>query len=355
MENKLLVSKKFKFGIYESALACLLFIIYNFMFSFVYSMIPDSITNNVVVNFVANFLLSTTFALTAITVAGTRHIDLKEATGVKHKINGKMVWICLGISLVALIGFSDITNLFMELLYALGYQSILPEIAITSFWEYLAYVVVTCATPAFCEEFLFRGTILSGLKDFGAKVAIFASAIIFTLMHGNAEQTVHQFIIGIILGVIFYKTKNLWLCVIIHFFNNFVAITLTYLMSLFSVGEQTVVQETASVGAMDIAVSIISMALFVYFGYYLVRLLIDKLVQENEILNPSNIENSSVEMVAVDGEVQEVEVVVEGEAIKPENKSDEKPVLSKTEVVMFAISGLYLVGNWLLALFLGLG
>ena len=76
---------------------------------------------------------------------------------------------------------------------------------------YLIYIIISCVTPAVCEEILFRGTIASGLKEKGFKIALFGSAIIFTLMHGNPEQTVHQFIIGLVVGYIFLKTGNIWL------------------------------------------------------------------------------------------------------------------------------------------------
>jgi hypothetical protein len=49
---------------------------------------------------------------------------------------------------------------------------------------------------------LFRGVILSGFRKYGFKVTVFFSALIFMIMHGNAEQTIHQFIVGIILVLI---------------------------------------------------------------------------------------------------------------------------------------------------------
>ena len=363
MENNLLNKKKQKFGIYEAALATLLFIIYNFIFSVVYTCLPDWVTANEVVNFVANFLLSTTFALTAITVACTRKIDILKATGIKQKkINGRMVWLCFWISLVSIIGFGDITTIFMEILYAFGYKSVLPDMAVTTVWQYIGYVLVTCMTPAFCEEFLFRGTILSGLKQYGGKVAVLCSALIFTFMHGNAEQTVHQFIVGVLIGYVFYRSGNLWLGVLIHFFNNFIAITASFLVSLLSSGE-TVSTATTVLDAGEIIYSLISTAIFVAFGYYLVRMLIEKLLREDEFVNSKVQESLNLQPIVVDGQEQVVEMVIEGEAVSNnENQVDEtmlveekKESISTTVIVLFALSGLYLVGNWMVALLAGLG
>ena len=107
---------------------------------------------------------------------------------------------------------------------------------INNFGTYLIYIVVFCVCPAIFEEVMFRGTILSGLKQYGLKVAVVVSAIIFTLMHGNIEQTVHQFIIGLVVGFIFFKTGNLWLSVMVHFFNNFILYCpLIYNPSIFAI------------------------------------------------------------------------------------------------------------------------
>lgn len=363
MENNLLNKKKQKFGIYEAALATLLFIIYNFIFSVFYTLLPDWFAENTVVNFVANFLLSLTFALTALTVACTRKIDFLQATGIKKKkINGKMIWLCFWISLVSIIGFGDITTLFMEVLYACGYESVLPSMVVDSFWKYLGYVVVTCVTPAVCEEILFRGTILSGLKQYGAKIAVFVSALIFMLMHGNAEQTVHQLIVGILIGYVFFKSGNLWLGVLIHFFNNFIAISANYFVSLFSKGGEVVESTTVALTVPELIYSIISTAVFVAFGYYLVKLLVNSLLKEDERLNSVSQESLKLQSITVDGEEKVVEMVIEGEAVAiesseevEENAQEKKEPVKTSTVVMFALAGLYLVANWLIALLAGLG
>ncbi len=360
MENKLLGQKKNKFGLYEASLATLLFLIYNTIFSFLYAFIPDSFTENIMVASIANILLESTFVLTALTVACTRKINIKKATNVEKKINKRMVWLCFLISLVSIVGFGDITNLFIEFLYALGYRSILPSMAITSFAEYLLYVVVSCVTPALCEEFLFRGTILSGLKEYSIKIAVIVSALIFTFMHGNAEQTVHQFIVGVVIGYVFYKSGNFWLGVIIHFFNNFIAVTASYLMTFISAETTDVVEEVAvQVDAFSIVISIVSTILFVWAGYYFIKILIDKLLKENEKVNGEIQEDLNLQSITVDGKEQTVEMVIEGEVVEKSEKSTQikktSQMMPMSVIVMFTIAGLIMFGNWLLALISGFG
>lgn len=81
--------------------------------------------------------------------------------------------------------------------------------------------LVTCMVPAFCEEFLFRGAILTNCLPFGRANAILISALLFGLMHQNAEQVLYAFAAGIFLGVVYERTGSIWNCVFLHMINNF--------------------------------------------------------------------------------------------------------------------------------------
>ena len=74
--------------------------------------------------------------------------------------------------------------------------------------------------PAVCEEFFFRGTILSNLLPFGRGVAIIGSAVVFGLMHQNPYQLIYTTVAGLMLGYAYVETKSIWIPTFIHFFNN---------------------------------------------------------------------------------------------------------------------------------------
>ena len=78
--------------------------------------------------------------------------------------------------------------------------------------------------PALCEEFLFRGCILSNLLPYGKATAIFASAVLFSMMHGNVAQFFYTFIAGLVLGAVYVETGSIWPCTFIHLFNNFYSV-----------------------------------------------------------------------------------------------------------------------------------
>lgn len=83
--------------------------------------------------------------------------------------------------------------------------------------------IVVCVVPGFCEEFLFRGAILTNCMPFGRSNAILISSFLFALMHQNSEQLLYTFAAGILLGLIYERTGSIWNCTILHIFNNFVS------------------------------------------------------------------------------------------------------------------------------------
>lgn len=89
--------------------------------------------------------------------------------------------------------------------------------------------IVAALIPAFCEEFLFRGAVLSNLLPFGRTNAILISAVLFAVMHQNAEQVLYAFAAGILLGVVYERTGSIWNCVFLHLMNNFSSIVITIL------------------------------------------------------------------------------------------------------------------------------
>ena len=52
--------------------------------------------------------------------------------------------------------------------------------------------ITIALVPAFCEEFLFRGVVLSTLMPYGKSTAVVVSAVCFGLMHGNFYQFLYM-------------------------------------------------------------------------------------------------------------------------------------------------------------------
>ncbi|NQT23965.1 CPBP family intramembrane metalloprotease [candidate division KSB1 bacterium] len=88
----------------------------------------------------------------------------------------------------------------------------------------LAFVVVA----GIGEEMLFRGFLLGSLeKSVDVTRAVLYSSMIFTFMHFNPWWTIEIFFMGIIAGVITWKSNSLYPAIAMHALVNFIAFLLT--------------------------------------------------------------------------------------------------------------------------------
>ncbi|MBR2227654.1 MAG: CPBP family intramembrane metalloprotease [Bacteroidales bacterium] len=95
-----------------------------------------------------------------------------------------------------------------------------------------SFLVVAIFAPIF-EEWLCRGMVLRGLLTKMKPVwAIVISALFFAVIHGNPWQALNAFLIGVLMGYVYYKTGSLILTMIIHFVNNGTAVILSNIESL---------------------------------------------------------------------------------------------------------------------------
>ena len=56
--------------------------------------------------------------------------------------------------------------------------------------------------------------------------AIIISALVFGIVHFNPWQFIGAFLLGIVLGVVYFKTKSLLMSIFLHFFNNTIVVVM---------------------------------------------------------------------------------------------------------------------------------
>lgn len=103
-----------------------------------------------------------------------------------------------------------------------------PEGLMKSIEEMMQYPILAFFTIAvmapLLEEILFRGIILDGyLKNYSPAKSIIISALLFAVIHGNIAQGIGAFVMGIVVGILYWRTQSLLLCIGLHFVNNFTA------------------------------------------------------------------------------------------------------------------------------------
>lgn len=90
-------------------------------------------------------------------------------------------------------------------------------------------ILTICLVAPIVEELCFREAVMGGLLRRGAApwAAILISALLFGLIHANPVQIVVAGLMGIMLGIIYYKSGSIVLPTVLHILNNSVATFLT--------------------------------------------------------------------------------------------------------------------------------
>lgn len=106
--------------------------------------------------------------------------------------------------------------------------------------EPLGYMAIGIFAPV-VEEIVFRGAILRILLGLFSRswhwVAIIFSALIFGAIHLNLAQGLHAFVIGLLLGWMYYRTSSVVPSILLHWINNTVAYLMFHLMPQFGDGK----------------------------------------------------------------------------------------------------------------------
>lgn len=86
------------------------------------------------------------------------------------------------------------------------------------------YLVVGLLAPL-AEEVVFRGAVLRALLQWNRRpwLAIVLSALLFSAVHMNPAQLPHTFLVGLLLGWLYYRTDSIVPGVVYHWVNNTVA------------------------------------------------------------------------------------------------------------------------------------
>lgn len=84
----------------------------------------------------------------------------------------------------------------------------------------ILYILAVAVTPAFVEEFLYRGVLLGALRSYGDGFSVLTSSIIFGLIHGNLIQIPFAFIGGLVFAYITVYSGSIIPAMLLHFMNN---------------------------------------------------------------------------------------------------------------------------------------
>lgn len=138
--------------------------------------------------------------------------------------------------LLMLIGTRIIVDYILEVIVTLfpstlSTTEVLNDaLSLDNIWISLLLLAVL---PPVAEELLFRGvTLNSFMHKYTPWIGIIISSVLFGVFHMNLLQGINACILGIVLGYSYYKTKSIFVPIILHSLNNAYAVVLDFCPSL---------------------------------------------------------------------------------------------------------------------------
>lgn len=106
------------------------------------------------------------------------------------------------------------------------------------------WVTLLCAgiVAPIAEELFFRKAMIDRLKGFHPTDAILYSALLFGLIHGNLTQFLYAFPLGVLLGFVYYRTRNIGHTILLHMGINILGGVVPQLISMIPDSEDLSVQ-----------------------------------------------------------------------------------------------------------------
>lgn len=131
---------------------------------------------------------------------------------------------------------------------------------------------VMSITPGICEEIMFRGVILNAYDKLGYKKGILITALLFGIFHFNLVNFIGPLILGIVFGIMVYRTNSLYSSIIGHTLNNAIAVGILYFVNKYAdLFDEVLEQEPSVVANSSVLIPTIIGLLFLFLCYKIVR------------------------------------------------------------------------------------
>lgn len=150
-----------------------------------------------------------------------------------HPISLFSMILIVSTALLGVFFFNGITVLWCMPLEALGLNVngvSLPAADGTA--GLLLNVFTVAVLPGVCEEFVFRGGLLSSLEPQGTRRAVWISALLFALLHGSVVGLPSQLLLGALIAWLVIYNHSIYAGLIYHTVHNAASVIIDYLNSV---------------------------------------------------------------------------------------------------------------------------
>ena len=207
---------------------------------------------------------------------GERHATIRDDLCIRPvKISTVLL---VAVTMLFLSPLLTFVNLLSQLLSNyVAAESIVEEISGSPFWVAFAVIAVL---PAVTEEFVYRGMLFGGCRKRSILMGAIVSGLVFGLMHGNLNQLMYAFVMGVVFALIDEITGSTVSSMVMHLLVNGTSVVLVYLMADMQnrpgkIGEMMAeaAQETEKVGWADLGPFAVLAAIGTFVAYKLMKVL----------------------------------------------------------------------------------
>lgn len=95
-----------------------------------------------------------------------------------------------------------------------------------SWGEFFMAIVIMAFFPALFEEIFFRGALQNLFERWWKMplLAVLVTSLLFSLIHLSIYLFLSRVLLGFVLGLMYQRSKNIWVNIVAHFLNNTVAV-----------------------------------------------------------------------------------------------------------------------------------
>ena len=175
-------------------------------------------------------LLSLSIIISAVACLGLIYVFVKANRGAPFNeyVGFKSIGLkTASVAVSIMVGFLALSVLINYALEIPVEGDVMTDAYITSVWPALFWIATVIFAPLF-EEVFFRGFLFEGFRysKMGVAGAVLVTSLVWAGFHMqyNLFQIASIFVLGIVLGVVRYRTGSLWPPIIMHALNNLIAV-----------------------------------------------------------------------------------------------------------------------------------
>ncbi len=280
MKNKMRVTKKVLYYYILIILALLsiqIFPLFKNIKDPIAAEMAFSIVSQVLIFGVLPILLLVSFSSSEARIFSTFKVD--------KGLSFKTLIFVIGFGVFAMYLANFLNTVFVIAMESLGFSKEPSKGEETYFLiDFLRNVILTCLFPALFEEITHRGMLLGYLsREYSVKKSIYLSSLFFSLMHMNMPQLLFTFILGYMIAIAVIATNSFWAGVVIHFLNNFIAVTSEHLNGAYNFDKNYQSFLDTSFGQIFNIIKMIAIGLFMILSVLKILKLYEKNGQNHEL------------------------------------------------------------------------